>query len=155
MQLNSFNVVNLYLAHDFKINATMVSQLSSYLFIADILFLFPAGILLDRFSVRKIIIIISLSKTGGTNMTTLKDLHEYYKAQRADWNMFGATTEFMNRFHELFVEIGKALATEQGFENPEDANGKIPYDTVLGEKSSEAFTALESFVHETEAATAP
>lgn len=59
-QLNIFDVINQPLRHDFHINATQVSWMSSAYLWADILFLLPAGIMLDRFSVRTVIVVSML-----------------------------------------------------------------------------------------------
>src|SRR5690242_934654 len=56
IQLNMMDAINLQLAHDFNINATQVSGLSAVYFIANVIFLIPAGLMLDRFSARKLIL---------------------------------------------------------------------------------------------------
>ncbi len=56
-QLNIFDVINQSLRLDFNLNAAQLSWMSSTYLWADILFLLPAGIILDRFSVRKVIMI--------------------------------------------------------------------------------------------------
>jgi len=56
IQMNMFNSISGSLMHDFNINATQLSQMSSYYFIANVIFLFFAGILLDRYSAKKIIL---------------------------------------------------------------------------------------------------
>ncbi len=55
-QLNIFDVINQPLRDEFKLNATELSWMSSAYLWADILFLLPAGIILDRFSTRKVIL---------------------------------------------------------------------------------------------------
>lgn len=55
-QLNIFDVINLPLREDFHIDATQLSWMSSAYLWADILFLLPAGIILDRFSTRTVIL---------------------------------------------------------------------------------------------------
>jgi MFS family permease len=55
-QLNIFDVINQPLRDDFHINATQLSWMSSAYLWADILFLLPAGIILDRFSTRHVIL---------------------------------------------------------------------------------------------------
>lgn len=55
-QLNIFDVINQPLRDDFKIDATQLSWMSSAYLWADILFLLPAGIILDRFSTRVVIL---------------------------------------------------------------------------------------------------
>ncbi|MGC1182464.1 MAG: MFS transporter [Legionella sp.] len=55
-QLNIFDVINQSLRDDFHIDATQVSWMSSAYLWADILFLLPAGAILDRFSTRTVIL---------------------------------------------------------------------------------------------------
>lgn len=55
-QLNIFDVINQPLRTDFNIDATQLSWMSSAYLWADILFLLPAGVILDRFSTRKVIL---------------------------------------------------------------------------------------------------
>lgn len=59
-QLTMFNTLEPYLMQNLSIAADKVSQISAYYFYAEMICLFPAGLLLDRFSV-KWLIIISLS----------------------------------------------------------------------------------------------
>ena len=55
-QLNLFDVINQSLRDDFHIDASQLSWMSSTYVWANILFLLPAGIILDRFSVRCVIL---------------------------------------------------------------------------------------------------
>lgn len=55
-QLNIFDVINQPLRADFQIDATELSWMSSAYLWADLLFLLPAGVILDRFSTRKVIL---------------------------------------------------------------------------------------------------
>lgn len=55
-QLNIFDVINQPLRDDFHIDATQLSWMSSAYLWADILFLLPAGVILDRFSTRTVIL---------------------------------------------------------------------------------------------------
>lgn len=55
-QLNIFDVINQPLRDDFNLDATQLSWMSSAYLWADILFLLPAGIILDRFSTRQVIL---------------------------------------------------------------------------------------------------
>ncbi len=65
-QLNIFDVINQPLRNDFHIDATQLSWMSSAYLWADILFLLPAGIILDRFSTRKVILTAMLVCVIGT-----------------------------------------------------------------------------------------
>ncbi len=57
MQATAFNAINAPLSHTFGLSASEVSNISSAFFYAEILFLFPAGILLDHFSTKRLILI--------------------------------------------------------------------------------------------------
>lgn len=57
IQMNMFNALSTQLMQAFQINASALGKMSSYYFVANVIFLFPAGILLDRYSTRKIILI--------------------------------------------------------------------------------------------------
>ena len=56
IQMNMFNAISTDLMQTFQISGGKLSTLSSTYFYADVVFLFPAGILLDRLSTRKIIL---------------------------------------------------------------------------------------------------
>lgn len=60
-QLNIFDVINQPLRDDFHLNAAQLSWMSSTYLWADILFLLPAGVILDRFSTRSVIITAMLT----------------------------------------------------------------------------------------------
>lgn len=57
IQMNMFNAISADLMQTFHINATGLSQMSAFYFVANVVFLFPAGILLDRYSSKKIILV--------------------------------------------------------------------------------------------------
>ncbi|MFW0042788.1 MAG: MFS transporter [Coxiella endosymbiont of Dermacentor nuttalli] len=56
IQMNMFDAISVPLMRAFHIQATQLGQLSSFYFISNVIFLFPAGMLLDRYSTRKIIL---------------------------------------------------------------------------------------------------
>jgi len=56
IQLNMFNAIDTFLMKEFNITALTLGDLSAYYFYANILFLFPAGMILDRVSTRKAIL---------------------------------------------------------------------------------------------------
>lgn len=58
IQMNMFDAINGALMRDFNLNATQISNLSSSFFWGDVLFVFPAGLLLDRFSTRWVLLIM-------------------------------------------------------------------------------------------------
>ena len=57
LQLHVMNALSPMLMRDLGLNATQFGTLSSTYLFADVIFLLPAGILLDRFSVRKVILV--------------------------------------------------------------------------------------------------
>jgi MFS family permease len=56
MQVNMFNAIAPSLMKEFSLSAARVGQISANYFYANLLFLFPAGMILDRFSIRKVVI---------------------------------------------------------------------------------------------------
>ena len=56
-QLNLFDVINQPLRDEFNIDAAQLSWMSSTYVWANVLFLLPAGVILDRFSTRKVILL--------------------------------------------------------------------------------------------------
>lgn len=66
IQLNLFNAIDVQLMQDFQLNAPQLGQLASMYFYANALFLFPAGILLDRFSTKKLLLCAIALCTVGT-----------------------------------------------------------------------------------------
>lgn len=72
-QLNIFDVINQPLRDDFHIDAAQLSWMSSAYLWADILFLLPAGVILDRFSTRTVILNSMLLCVLGTVGFALTD----------------------------------------------------------------------------------
>lgn len=66
IQMNMFSSLDTDLMSAFSINATQLSRLASTYFYSNLLFLFPAGIILDRFSTRKVILTALLICAIGT-----------------------------------------------------------------------------------------
>lgn len=56
MQLHMFNAISPMLMKDLNMNAAAFGTLSSTYLLADVIFLLPAGIILDKVSVRKVIL---------------------------------------------------------------------------------------------------
>jgi MFS family permease len=56
VQLMMFNAIDPSLMQDFHVKATELGKISAAYLIATLIFMFPAGMLLDRFSTRKIIL---------------------------------------------------------------------------------------------------
>lgn len=65
-QLNLFDVINQPLRDEFRIDAAALSWMSSAYLWADILFLLPAGVILDRYSIRSVILLAMLVCIIGT-----------------------------------------------------------------------------------------
>ncbi len=68
IQMGMFNSISAQLMHDFGINAVQLGYLSATYFYADVAFLFFAGMLLDHFSTRKIILsamVVCVAATVG------------------------------------------------------------------------------------------
>lgn len=66
IQMNMFSAIDAELMQAFKINAQQLGYLSAVYFYANVVFLFFAGMLLDRFSTRWIIFISLSICAGGT-----------------------------------------------------------------------------------------
>ena len=65
-QLNLFDVINQPLRDEFHIDAAQLSWMSSTYVWANVLFLLPAGVILDRFSTRKVILVAMALCVLGT-----------------------------------------------------------------------------------------
>lgn len=61
MQVNMFNAITPALMKEFSLSAVRVGQISANYFYANLIFLFPAGMILDRFSTRKVILVAMAS----------------------------------------------------------------------------------------------
>jgi MFS family permease len=66
IQMNLFNAIDQDLMRAFNLNAPQLGQLSSMFFYANAIFIFPAGILLDRFSTKKLLVTAVLICAMGT-----------------------------------------------------------------------------------------
>jgi MFS family permease len=71
IQLNLFNAIDVDLMRAFGLNALQLGQLSSMYFYANALCLFPAGMLLDRFSTKKLLLVAVIFCTVGTFIFSL------------------------------------------------------------------------------------
>lgn len=56
INMNSFDALNDQLRQAFQVDALAISNLSAMYFYANVIFLIPAGLLLDRFSTRKLLL---------------------------------------------------------------------------------------------------
>lgn len=68
IQLNMFNALSSHLIASFHLSAIQLGHLSAEYFYADVLFLFPAGMILDRFSTRWL---LTINMSIATAMTVL------------------------------------------------------------------------------------
>lgn len=66
IQMQMFNSISNELMQDFSLNAEQLGYLSATYLYADVIFLFPAGMLLDRFSTRKVILTAMVLCVLGT-----------------------------------------------------------------------------------------
>lgn len=73
MQFNMFNAINPSLMREFSATAEQLGQLSANYFYANILFLFFAGIILDRVSTRALILFAMALSVVGTFVFSLAD----------------------------------------------------------------------------------
>ena len=71
IQFNMTSSLQPELMRDFHLNAQQYGFLSAADFYANLLFLFPAGLLLDRFSVRRLLIVAMALCAGGTLLFAL------------------------------------------------------------------------------------
>jgi len=76
-QINMFNVLDKCLLQEFNMNASTLGLLSSVYFYGTIILLFPAGIIIDCFSIRKIIIVSMIIAIIGTIMFSFGTSKEY------------------------------------------------------------------------------
>lgn len=67
LQLHVMNAIAPMLMRDLALNATQFGGLSATYLLADVIFLLPAGIILDRFSVRKVILVALFLCVIGTS----------------------------------------------------------------------------------------
>ena len=90
-QLNLFDVINQPLRDEFQMDAAQFSWMSSAYLWGDILFLLPAGIILDRFSTRHVILVamgICVLATIGFALTSSYVLATFFHAVTGVGNAF-------------------------------------------------------------------
>lgn len=66
IQMNLFNAINSQLTEAFQLDAVQLGNLASMYFYGNLIFLFPAGILLDRYSTKKLLLSAVVLCTVGT-----------------------------------------------------------------------------------------
>ncbi len=77
IQMNMFDAINDDLRRTFNLNATQISDLSSAFLWADTLFVFPAGLLLDRYSTRLVLLIMMGCCVAGTFLFSIAQSFEF------------------------------------------------------------------------------
>lgn len=90
-QLNLFDVINEPLRDEFQMDAAQLSWMSSAYLWGDILFLLPAGIMLDRFSTRRVILVsmgVCVLATIGFALTYSYALATFFHAVTGVGNAF-------------------------------------------------------------------
>ncbi len=78
IQGNMFATISQDIMHDFGIKADKLGFMSSIYYVANVVFLFPAGVILDRFSTRKIILSAMVLCVTGTLL--FASAHHFYLA---------------------------------------------------------------------------
>lgn len=71
IQMMKFNAIGRELMVDFKIGSTGLGTLSSIYFWGNVIFLFPAGLILDRCSVKKVLLLVAAATTVCTFLFSL------------------------------------------------------------------------------------
>lgn len=66
VQMTMINSIGSNLMHDFSLNTTQLGLLSAVYFVAIILFVLPTGMIIDRFSIRKMLITALATSIAGT-----------------------------------------------------------------------------------------
>lgn len=73
IQLNLFNAISVDLMQSFNLDASELGSLSSMYFYANAALIFPAGLLLDRFSTKKLLLAAVALATVGTFIFAIAD----------------------------------------------------------------------------------
>ncbi len=68
---NIFDAFGPYLAHDFHLDSTQLGLIASLYFYTDLLFLIPAGLIMDRYSPRLVICFVLLVSSSGVALTAM------------------------------------------------------------------------------------
>ena len=76
INMTCFNGLSSQLMQAFNVSALSISHLSAMYFYANILFLIPAGILLDKFSTRRLILVIMPISICSTFI--FSNTHDYH-----------------------------------------------------------------------------
>ena len=112
INMNVFNALNTQLRHAFTIDNLQISNLAATYFYANVVMLIPTGLLLDRFSVRKlmlatmIVMILSVITLSQTNSYTV-----------------ALASHFVTGICSTFCLLGSVVLTSRWF--PPSQNGKV------------------------------
>ena len=106
VNMNSFDALNLELREAFHVDALQISNLSAMYFYANVLFLIPAGLLLDRFSTRKLILGAMAISVIATYLFANTHSFEVAKVCR-----------FVTGAASTFCLLGAVLLTSRWFES--------------------------------------
>lgn len=90
MQLNMFNALETAIIPAFHLTAEQYGYLSACQVYANILFLFPAGMLLDRFSTRKLLIVVMAGSVFCTYLFSHAQLYWQVEILRFSMGIFSA-----------------------------------------------------------------
>lgn len=90
IQMNMLNPIGTELMHVFNINARQFGTLSSMYFYGNFILLFPAGLLLDRFSVRKIVTLALICATVGIFIFAAANTYIVAAISRFTYGLAGA-----------------------------------------------------------------
>jgi nitrate/nitrite transporter NarK len=90
IQMNLFNAISVDLVKEFHFNADQIGYLGAFYFYGNVLFLFPAGMLLDRFSVRALLFIVFLVSIVATYVFSATSIFWVMNASRLAIGLAGA-----------------------------------------------------------------
>ncbi len=106
INMNSFDSLNAQLRQAFHVNALEISNLSAMYFYANVLFLIPAGLLLDRFSTKKLILMAMAVSVIATYVFATTDSFAIAKLCR-----------FVTGMASTFCLLSAVLLTSRWFES--------------------------------------
>lgn len=78
IQMNMFNAITPELLQTFHVDAAQLGNLSAFYFYGDVIFLIPAGMILDRISTRTVILLAMIFCVSGT--VIFANAHEFWVA---------------------------------------------------------------------------
>jgi MFS family permease len=90
IQMNMFNAVGSHLMQTFHLSAAELGHLSASYFYANVIFLYPAGLLLDRLSPRRIILFVMMGAIACTFWFAMANSYNQILIARFLTGAFGA-----------------------------------------------------------------